>query len=125
MEQFYIILICVLVAAGLLLLLVLKPDLAKKYWGYIAAGVAVVAGLVFALAQRKRPAAPDPEMQEKEQVLQEDLKEVHEEAETVIREAQTREAEVHAEVEEIKQIDDKEERLKRLSDLFNRTRRPR
>lgn len=125
MEQLYIILICVLVAAGLLLLVVLKPDLAKKYWGYIAAGVAVVAGLVFAVSQRKRPAAPDPEMQKKEQILQEDLKEVHEEAELVIREAQTREAEIHAEVEEIQQIDDKEERLKRLSDLFNRTRRPR
>lgn len=125
MEQFYLILVCGLVAAGLLALFILKPNIAKKYWGYVVAAAAAIGGIVFVLAQRKSPAAPDPVMAEKEKKLQEDLKKVHEEAEAAIQEAREKEQEVHNEVEEIKQIDDEKERLRRLASLFNRTRRSR
>lgn len=125
MEQFYLILIAALTVGGLLLLFVLKPDLAKKYWAYIAGAVAAIGGAVFLFSQRKGPAQPDPVMEEKEQKLQEDLKKVHEEAEAEIQQARAKEQEVHNEVEEIKQIDNEEERLRRLADLFNRTRRRR
>ena len=123
MEQIYLIVISVLIVAGLLLLFVLKPDLLKKYWGYIALSVAAVGGVIFFLTQRKGQIRTDPEMEKKEKRLQEDLKRVHEEAEAQVQEARVQEIEVHQEVEEIKKIDDDEERLRRLADLFNRTRR--
>jgi len=126
METFYLILIGLLAVGVLLLLLWLKPDLAKKYWAYIAAGVVAVGGLVFALTQRKRPApTPDPEMAEKEDQLRADLAKVHEEAEQQITQARQEESEVQAEVTEIQGISDEQERLKRLADLFNKTRRRR
>lgn len=126
METFYLILIGVLAVGVLLLLVWLKPDLAKKYWAYIAAGVTAVGGLVFLLAQRKRPApGPDPEMQHKEDQLKEDLAKVHEEAEQKIEAARLDEVEVQREVAEIQKIPEEQERLNRLADLFNRTRRRR
>ncbi len=125
MEQLYLIVIASLVVVGLLLLFVFKPDLAKKCWAYILGGAALIGGIVFFLGQRKRPATPDPVMAEKEKKLQEDLRKVHEEAEAAIQAAREKEQEVHIEIEEIKQIEDDEERLQRLAALFNRTRRRR
>lgn len=123
MDSFYLILIAVLLCGVLVLLAFLKPEWAKKYAGYVVLGVAALGGLVALFTQRKTPAPPDPEIKEKEDKLKQDLAEVHEEAEEQIREAEQKHEEVKVEVAEIQQIDDKEERLRRLSDLFNRTRR--
>jgi len=124
MEQFYLILIGILAAGALLLLAWLKPDLAKKYWGYILAAAGAIGGVVFLIAQRKRPAPePDPEIAAKEVQLREDLTKVHAEAEATIAVARTEEHAVQQEVEEIKAIPEEAERLRRLSELFNRTRR--
>lgn len=126
METIYILLLSVLVAVLLFLFIWLKPDLAKKYWAYILGGLSAVVALVILLAQKKQPPlSPDPEMKEKEDQLEEDLSEVHKRAEAEIAGAKESEEIVLTEVEDITKVADEEERLKRLSDLFNRTRNPR
>ena len=126
MDTVYLIVISLLAAGSLVLLVWLKPDLAKKYWGYLIAGVAALAGLIVLVSQRKqKPTTPDAVTQKKEEQLRVDLGKVHAEAEAEIAVARTAEVAVQQEVEEITDIQSEEERLKRLSDLFNRTRRKR
>lgn len=126
METVYILLISVLFAVLLFLFIWLKPDLAKKYWAYILGGISAVAALIVLVTQKKHaPPSPDPELKEKEDQLKEDLSEVHNRAESEIEVAREAEATVQAEVEAITHVSDEKERLKRLSDLFNRTRNPR
>lgn len=110
-------------AAVLFAIFYFKPDLPKKVWGYIAAGVIAMAGFFFLVGRRKTTTPEDPELRKKEDKLREDLRIVHEEAEEKIREAAEKEEEVRKEVEDIKRIEDEEERLKLLASLFNRTRR--
>lgn len=126
METLYLLLLSLLIAVLLFLFIWLKPDLAKKYWAYILGGLATIFAAVILLTQRKQPASsPDPEMKEKEDKLKADLVVAHEKAEAEIVLAVKEEDVIQEEVAAISRMTDEQERLKKLADLFNSTRKQR
>lgn len=113
-----------LVFGVVVLALVLKPEWGRKYYIQLSAGLAALVGTVFFLGKIKKGSLRlDPEIQEKEAKLKKDLAKVHKEAEATISEAAKKEDAIKQEVETIRVISDDEERLKRLAELFNKTRR--
>jgi len=123
MSTLYLIVFFSLAVAVLLLMLKFRRDLLYRYWKYITgAGISLVA-IVFVAGKLKKSPKTDPKGDKKKEELDQGLEAIEKEANKEIEEATAKEEEVKTELSAIKEISDEEERLRQLSDLFNKTRR--
>lgn len=122
MDSFYVLLIACALGAVLLMLFIFKRDLALKYWGYIAGGIAAVGAVLWAIAQRKQP---DPvvnqETEKKTEELHTEISTVEQQHTVKVEEAKAEEDKTKQELAAVESIDDKQKRLEELSRLFNNT----
>tara|TARA_Y100000310_G_C20681573_1_gene816262 strand:+ start:464 stop:859 length:396 start_codon:yes stop_codon:yes gene_type:complete len=126
MKSFYSFLfIFVLLAAavGFLFLLIKRRDLVIKYWkwglGILGSFLALI-GLGFLTSKEKESeVSRDPHLLKKERELEESLGMSRKDLEEKIEVLKEEEEQVHSEIEEISKIEDEQERLQRLADLWN------
>ena len=123
MSTLYLVVFFALLVAVLVLLLKFKRDLLTKYWKYIAGAGVGLFTIVFVAGKLKKSPKADPKGDKKEEKLDRELEEIKEDADKEVAEAVRKEEKVKEELNDIKEISDEEERLKKLSDLFNKTRR--
>jgi membrane protein implicated in regulation of membrane protease activity len=125
MDTVYLVVIGALLVGVLVLLAMFKRDWLVKGWKYIAGAAVALVALFFAFGRRR--SEPDPGIQEeikqKREELQKNLEEVRQEGQVEVDQAKAKEQEIVEELHEIEEIQDEEEKLNRLEELFNKTRR--
>jgi sugar phosphate permease len=125
MDTVYLVIIGTLLVGGIVLLAMFKRDWLIKGWKYIAGAAVSLVALFFLFGRRK--SQPDPVVQEeikqKREELQKSLDEVRQEGQAEVEQAKQKEQEIITELHEIEEISDEAEKLQRLEELFNKTRR--
>tara|TARA_R100001132_G_C3271149_1_gene93266 strand:+ start:2117 stop:2512 length:396 start_codon:yes stop_codon:yes gene_type:complete len=121
--SFLFIFVLLAAAVGFLFLLIKRRDLVIKYWkwglGILGSFLALI-GLGFLTSKEKESeVSRDPHLLKKERELEESLGMSRKDLEEKIEVLKEEEEQVHSEIEEISKIEDEQERLQRLADLWN------
>lgn len=125
MDTVYLVVICTLLVGVVVLLALFKREWLVKGWKYIAGAAAALVALFFLFGRRKSviDVAVHEEIKQKREELQAQLDEVKQAGHVEVEQAKKQEQEILQELSSIDKLADEEEKLRRLQDLFNKTRR--